>query len=95
MPEAHDIIAQQEEDMPQEYQQCVICLSDVNYHPGEPTALPCNHQFHRDCIDNWLATAIGNGCPSCRHGQADAGQIVPPPAAQNAPIQVTAIIQLY
>lgn len=34
---------------------CAICLGD--YKPGETIRfLPCQHHFHRECVDQWLAT---------------------------------------
>eukprot|EP00183_Erythrolobus_madagascarensis_P002646 CAMPEP_0185850022 /NCGR_PEP_ID=MMETSP1354-20130828/4309_1 /TAXON_ID=708628 /ORGANISM="Erythrolobus madagascarensis, Strain CCMP3276" /LENGTH=449 /DNA_ID=CAMNT_0028550649 /DNA_START=157 /DNA_END=1506 /DNA_ORIENTATION=+ len=42
---------------------CVICLS--NYTDGElVTTLPCNHHFHKKCIDEWLA--VDKSCPLCK-----------------------------
>ena len=49
---------------------CVICYEDINDPPGDPHALDCHHQFHRECINQWLASGVGNGCPCCRHGHA-------------------------
>ncbi|KAG4138265.1 hypothetical protein ERO13_D07G124401v2 [Gossypium hirsutum] len=32
---------------------CYICL--LEYEEGDSMRiLPCNHEFHRTCIDNWL-----------------------------------------
>lgn len=38
---------------------CVICLEAIN----NEHKLPCNHIFHKDCIDQWK---IGT-CPICRY----------------------------
>jgi len=42
---------------------CLICQCD--FENGETLKrLPCNHDFHRDCIDQWLNSH--NECPVCR-----------------------------
>ncbi|GAV69351.1 zf-RING_2 domain-containing protein [Cephalotus follicularis] len=44
--------------------QCYICL--VEYEEGNSMRiLPCNHEFHRACIDKWLKE-IHRVCPLCR-----------------------------
>ncbi|KAE8726853.1 Profilin family protein [Hibiscus syriacus] len=44
--------------------QCYICL--VEYEEGDSMRiLPCNHEFHRTCIDKWLKE-IHRLCPLCR-----------------------------
>ncbi|GMJ12578.1 hypothetical protein HRI_004927000 [Hibiscus trionum] len=44
--------------------QCYICL--VEYEEGDIIRrLPCNHEFHRTCIDKWLKE-IHRVCPLCR-----------------------------
>ncbi|XVE57255.1 hypothetical protein DITRI_Ditri04bG0076900 [Diplodiscus trichospermus] len=44
--------------------QCYICL--VEYEEGDSMRiLPCNHEFHRTCIDKWLKE-IHRVCPLCR-----------------------------
>ncbi|KAG4096239.1 hypothetical protein H8356DRAFT_1682320 [Neocallimastix lanati (nom. inval.)] len=48
-----------EEDAPM----CSICME--NYKPGTRIKrLPCNHEFHPECITPWLET--NNSCPICR-----------------------------
>jgi Ring finger domain len=42
---------------------CVICLS--TYQPAELVkTLPCAHNFHRSCIDQWLV--VDRSCPMCK-----------------------------
>jgi ABC-type bacteriocin/lantibiotic exporter with double-glycine peptidase domain len=41
--------------------QCSICLENVQ--EGRQT-LPCGHEFHEDCLREWLA--LQNTCPVCR-----------------------------
>lgn len=40
---------------------CSICLS---YNNSEKRILPCNHIFHRNCINEWLI--MKKSCPICR-----------------------------
>ncbi|CAL9106793.1 unnamed protein product [Musa textilis] len=48
----------------EEAAQCYICL--VEYEEGDCIRmLPCNHEFHRTCIDKWLKE-IHRVCPLCR-----------------------------
>jgi hypothetical protein len=43
---------------------CSICQE--NYDPSvDVTILPCNHYFHRDCIEQWLRN-YHHKCPVCR-----------------------------
>ncbi|VAI35104.1 unnamed protein product [Triticum turgidum subsp. durum] len=43
-------------------EQCVICR--VEFEEGESlVALPCNHSYHPDCINQWLQ--INKVCPMC------------------------------
>ena len=43
---------------------CLICRSE--YEPGEVLQrLPCFHEYHRDCITNWLVQEAR--CPVCRN----------------------------
>lgn len=45
---------------------CTICTEALH---GDPVAIvPCNHNFHRDCIERWRRTRQeqANSCPICR-----------------------------
>ncbi|KAF1799395.1 hypothetical protein FB192DRAFT_1459873 [Mucor lusitanicus] len=44
---------------------CVICLEP--FENGDTLRrLPCNHEYHRDCVDVWLTKKCGS-CPLCLH----------------------------
>lgn len=47
---------------------CSICLEEVGEvgEDGERRRrkLPCEHEFHEECISKWLE--VGTGCPVCR-----------------------------
>ena len=44
---------------------CTICIAD--FEEGEMLrSLPCNHTFHKDCIDPWMLQHTT--CPNCRRG---------------------------
>ncbi|KAK7228907.1 hypothetical protein V2G26_001077 [Clonostachys chloroleuca] len=70
---------------------CSICTED--FRVGEDVrVLPCNHQFHPNCIDPWLINISGT-CPLCRldlrpghHESQDGHEVegsmtLPPPLA--------------
>ncbi len=43
---------------------CVVCLG--GYVAGDEVAtLPCNHEYHKGCVLEWLARS--RTCPLCRH----------------------------
>ncbi|KAI8637600.1 hypothetical protein BD408DRAFT_47297 [Parasitella parasitica] len=44
---------------------CVICL-DPFENGNTLRRLPCNHEYHRDCVDVWLTKKCGS-CPLCLH----------------------------
>ncbi|KAL1213333.1 RING-H2 finger protein ATL74 [Cardamine amara subsp. amara] len=45
--------------------ECAICLSE--FADGERVRVlpPCNHSFHKTCVDTWLLSH--SSCPNCRH----------------------------
>lgn len=42
--------------------QCVICFDDLS--PSQITLLECTHEFHKQCLNQWLRTT--RTCPLCR-----------------------------
>ncbi|MCB9229863.1 MAG: ankyrin repeat domain-containing protein [Deltaproteobacteria bacterium] len=40
---------------------CSICLEEVDEYCEDVWITPCDHKFHRSCLENWK----GN-CPNCR-----------------------------
>ena len=50
-------------------EKCIVCLSE--YEEGDTLRhLKCGHDFHKDCIDQWLQ---GNAtCPVCRSNAKEA-----------------------
>jgi len=53
-----DVSKEEEEEV------CPICL--IEYEDGEELRClpPCNHAFHKDCVDSWLQNNAT--CPACR-----------------------------
>lgn len=43
--------------------ECCICLSAYS---NAMVELPCGHQFHKDCINDWLKVSKQRRCPLCR-----------------------------
>lgn len=48
---------------------CCICLNEYELHQ-DLRVLPCNHHFHKDCVDEWLV--VNSTCPTCRTSIFDA-----------------------
>jgi hypothetical protein len=44
----------------QEKEECVICLDEVE---TEWRELACQHRYHKQCINNWIA--VRATCPLC------------------------------
>ncbi|KAJ2358674.1 hypothetical protein GGF43_000658 [Coemansia sp. RSA 2618] len=48
-----------------EAESCSICLSDIVRGEELVALVPCNHQFHIDCVSRWL-TQKSTKCPLCK-----------------------------
>ena len=52
--------------------ECSICVEPISENQGEQSSgakfvTPCNHMFHRGCIERWLTANANNAsCPNCR-----------------------------
>jgi len=59
-------LAQRAEEEGEEEEACPICLDQ--FAPGDKLKqLPCQHEFHHDCLKTWVNMDAGNGaCPFCR-----------------------------
>lgn len=51
----------QEKSECEEVPECSICLSDIT---EDLFTTPCQHTFHKKCVDNWLKSEYR--CPMCR-----------------------------
>lgn len=43
---------------------CSICRDSVNRTTGRSVTVPCQHEFHSECIDTWFQRH--SSCPDCR-----------------------------
>ncbi|OMJ18729.1 Receptor homology region, transmembrane domain- and RING domain-containing protein 4 [Smittium culicis] len=52
-------------DLPSNEPECLICFESIN-NDDNVRSIPCNHFFHKDCLDIWLKTR-STFCPTCRY----------------------------
>ena len=52
------------DDVQVDFQQCSICLQDMEGTSSSIVRSPCGHCFHQDCIFKWLINR-GKKCPLC------------------------------
>jgi len=65
---------------------CPICL--VEYSNGEEIrCLPCEHEFHKSCVDAWLGNNAS--CPACRHSLQELASLT----TRNTPVTDDAAIE--
>ncbi|CAK9143698.1 unnamed protein product [Ilex paraguariensis] len=58
------VYSKMQKHLKEEAAQCYICL--VEYEEGDSVRiLPCQHEFHRTCVDKWLKD-MHRVCPLCR-----------------------------
>ncbi|KAF7702890.1 RING-H2 finger protein ATL5 [Cucumispora dikerogammari] len=50
-------------EIPNHETTCSICLTEYEK-DDEVKILPCNHNYHKECIDNWFN--VDDICPTCR-----------------------------
>ncbi len=64
----NDNIPLSDRSTPQELQEhgcCTICLEEFQ-HRDNVKSLPCLHQFHSTCINQWLSRDSKPSCPICK-----------------------------
>lgn len=44
---------------------CSICQDSILQNDSCRRLIPCNHSYHRSCIDQWFQRSVF--CPTCRH----------------------------
>jgi len=44
--------------------ECSICMSDIEPNIGQTSVTPCDHIFHRTCLEQWFEVKME--CPICR-----------------------------
>eukprot|EP00927_Polykrikos_kofoidii_P032158 TRINITY_DN27476_c0_g1_i1.p1 TRINITY_DN27476_c0_g1~~TRINITY_DN27476_c0_g1_i1.p1 ORF type:complete len:542 (-),score=62.38 TRINITY_DN27476_c0_g1_i1:175-1695(-) len=44
--------------------ECVICMSATELEDGQRIITPCDHVFHRNCLQQWMD--VKTECPTCR-----------------------------
>ena len=48
---------------------CSICMCNIEHKTSRSTLFitkPCNHVFHKKCIEKWVQTSFNKTCPLCR-----------------------------
>lgn len=43
---------------------CVICMVELDLEARDYMLAPCDHVFHRECLQNWMQVKME--CPTCR-----------------------------
>ena len=46
------------------YEECSICLGNLNSNKKMLVRTKCNHVYHMICLENWLSRK--ESCPMCR-----------------------------
>eukprot|EP00930_Biecheleria_cincta_P085007 TRINITY_DN74427_c0_g1_i1.p1 TRINITY_DN74427_c0_g1~~TRINITY_DN74427_c0_g1_i1.p1 ORF type:complete len:528 (+),score=74.33 TRINITY_DN74427_c0_g1_i1:205-1584(+) len=44
--------------------ECVICMVELSPEDGARVVTPCNHAFHKTCLEQWMEVKME--CPTCR-----------------------------
>lgn len=58
-----DLESSQEETLEKTHQDCSICLEEMS---SSLKKIACGHEFHKECIDRWIAENLHPECPICR-----------------------------
>ncbi|OMJ15784.1 RING-H2 finger protein ATL72 [Smittium culicis] len=61
----HSPHANSSSDLKSNETECLICFESINNNDNV-RSIPCNHFFHKDCLDVWLKTR-STFCPTCRY----------------------------
>ncbi|KAI9645703.1 hypothetical protein NHQ30_006445 [Ciborinia camelliae] len=69
----------------EEWEDCGICREPLNEvrSNGMPVRTTCNHEFHQQCIKEWLEHSNYKDCPACRTAILRLGN--PPPPFDSGP----------
>lgn len=68
--EQEDDAGSGDEQEVEEVEECSVCSEGMQGKRDEIDTLPCDHRFHRSCIDNWERTCLHKGIsPSCPYCQ--------------------------
>jgi hypothetical protein len=58
---SNEEIADEEDGVTNE---CIICYNNISLAAGEYMVTPCNHLFHKNCLNQWMDIKLE--CPVCR-----------------------------
>eukprot|EP01066_Platyproteum_vivax_P011399 Platyproteum_vivax@DN5179_c0_g1_i1.p1 len=58
------VVVQTDEEAPNMYPECVICMCDIEASDKSRVVTPCDHLFHGGCLEEWLDVKLE--CPTCR-----------------------------
>ncbi|CAN1175674.1 E3 ubiquitin-protein ligase RNF181 [Linum perenne] len=50
---------------------CCICLMQMETEESDLEMLPCQHLFHKVCIEKWLKRCRRRSCPLCRFSMVE------------------------
>eukprot|EP00371_Babesia_bovis_P002847 XP_001611494.1 hypothetical protein [Babesia bovis T2Bo] len=65
LPQIYNYVRPWTQLMQDDPQECVICMTSIEQSKGNWSITPCDHLFHRSCLQDW--TSVKMECPNCRH----------------------------